>query len=297
MLSITPTESSSPDFLSKQVNESDYFFLDLRPDPAKSFVVTCGGLEYCNLNYRIERRKFEYYGLEYIVSGMCNLTLHKKEYQLKAGSIFCYGPRTHHKIENTGDSQLVKFFVDFTGPEVRDVIGEPFFETLRPFQMPNLRSMHEMFHQLLEAGKDGGRGSQRILRLILQLISAQVQHKAVNLEEYTSQSYTTYERCLSFIEQNYLQISSVSDLARECHVSTGYMSRIFKKYAEESPSEMLMRMKLNRAGELLLREHLLIKEVADQIGYEDPYHFSRLFKHYYGMSPKHFRESVKRDHA
>jgi AraC-like DNA-binding protein len=293
-MTTSPEDLSNPDFLSKQVHESDYFFLDLKVNQSRPFAVACGGLEYCNLNYTIDRRKFEYYGMEYIVSGMCTLVLDDKEYQLKAGSIFCYGPRTHHKIMNTGDSQLVKFFVDFTGPEVKEVIGEPFFESLRPYQMPNLRSMHELFLQILETGKQGGKGCQRIIRLLLKLISTQVAHKAINLEEYTSQSYTTYERCMSFVEQNYLSLSSVSDLARECHVSTGYMSRIFKKYAEESPSEMLMRLKLNRAGELLLQDQLLIKEVADRIGYEDPYHFSRLFKQYYGMSPKHFRESVKR---
>ncbi len=284
----------NPEFLSKQVNESDYFFLDMNPSTSEPFTVTCGGLEYCNLNYRIERDKFEYYGLEYVVSGVCKLTLGEKSFHLKAGSIFCYGPRTHHCIENEGNSQLVKFFVDFRGSAVRKYLGEPFFKHLRPYQMPNLRTMHELFLQLLETGKEGGRNAQTILRLILRLIGAQVKDKAIDLDEYTSQSYTTFERCLSVIEQNYLTLSSVSDLAKACHVSTGYMSRIFKKFAEESPSEMLMRLKLNRAGELLLQQHLLIKEVADRIGYDDPYHFSRLFKQYYGMSPKHFRESLKR---
>lgn len=292
MTASAPQEN--PDFLSKQVNESDYFFLDMNPSPEEPFTVTCGGLEYCTLNYKIERDKFEYYGLEYVVSGMCQLTLGDKSYQLKAGSIFCYGPRTRHRIENDGNSPLVKFFVDFRGPAVRKYLGEPFFKQLRPYQMPNLRTMYELFLQLLETGKEGGRNAQTILRLILRLIGAQVKDKAIDLDEYTSQSYTTFERCLSVIEQNYLTLSSVSDLARTCHVSTGYMSRIFKKFAGESPSGMLMRMKLNRAGELLLQQHLLIKEVADKIGYDDPYHFSRLFKQYYGMSPKHFRESVKR---
>ena len=286
--------TTNPDFLSKQVDESDYFFLEMNPSPEESFVVTCGGLEYCTLNYRIERDKFEYYGLEYIVSGMCQLTLGEKSYQLKAGSIFCYGPRTHHRIENNGTTPLVKFFVDFRGSDVRKFLGEPFFKHLRPYQMPNLRTMHELFLQLLETGKEGGRNAQRILRLILMLVGAQVMDKAIDLDEYTSQSYTTFERCLAVIEQNYLALSSVSELAGACHVSTGYMSRIFKKFAEESPSEMLMRLKLNRAGELLLQQHLLIKEVADNIGYDDPYHFSRLFKQYYGMSPKPLRESVKR---
>jgi AraC-like DNA-binding protein len=284
----------NPAFISSQVSESDYFFLDLTPDPNQPFTVACGGLEYCTQNYRISRKQFNYYGMEYIVSGMCELVLGNENYPLKAGSIFCYGPQTPHKIANSSDVPLVKFFVDFTGSSVRKHLGELFLRSRRPYQMPNLRVMHEMFYQILETGKAGGRNVQEILQQIILLIAAQVKDKAVHLNEYSSQSYITYERCLAIIQQNYREMKSIARLAEECHISTGYLSRIFKKYAGESPSEILTRLKLNRAGELLLQDNLLIKEISDEVGYEDPYHFSRLFKQHYGMSPKHFRESVKR---
>ncbi len=286
--------STNPAFISSQVSESDYFFLDLTPHPNQPFTVACGGLEYCNPNYQISREQFNYYGMEYIVSGMCDLVLGDESYQLKAGSIFCYDPHTPHEIVNTGNVPLVKFFIDFTGSSVEKHLGELFLSSPRPYQMPNLRVMHEMFYQILETGKAGGRNVQGILTQIILLIAAQVEDKAVNVQEYASQSYITYERCLSIIQQDYRELRSIGTLARQCHISTGYLSRIFKKYAGESPSDILTRLKLNRAGELLLQDNLLIKEVADRIGYDDPYHFSRLFKNHYGMSPKHFRESVKR---
>lgn len=285
---------TNPTFISSQVSESDYFFLDLTPHPNQPFTVACGGLEYCNLNYRLSRTKFRYYGMEYIASGMCDLVLGEESYQLRAGSIFCYDPQTPHKIVNTGTVPLVKFFIDFTGSSVEQHLGEIFLRSPRPYQMPNLRVMHEMFNQILETGKTGGRNVQGILMQIILLIAAQVQDKAVNLHEYASQSYMTYERCLSIIQQDFKEMKSISRLAEQCHISTGYLSRIFKKYAGESPSDILTRLKLNHAGELLLQDNLLIKEVADRIGYDDPYHFSRLFKNHYGMSPKHFRESVRR---
>lgn len=285
--------SPNPDFISRQVHESDYFFLELKPDPAVAFAVTCGGLEYCNLDYAIYRDEFEYYGIEYIVSGMCSLTLDGRSYELKAGSIFCYGPHACHEIRNIGDSQLVKFFVDLTGHEVRDVIGQPFLSSPVPYQMPDLRGMHALFLLMHETGKQGGRGCQRIIRQILKLIAMQAEFRAVDLDEATSSSFITHERCLSHIEQHYLEITSVSQLAEACHVSPGHLSRVFKKFCDESPWQMLTRLKLNRAGELLLHGELMIKEVAGVIGFEDPYHFSRVFKQYYGMSPKRFREAIR----
>lgn len=284
---------SPPDFISRQVTESDYYFLNLRPAEGVDFVVTCGGLEYCDVHYRIDRSHFPYFGIEYIVSGACKLVLDGKSYPLKAGSIFCYGPMAHHQICNTGDGPLIKFFVDFTGRDVGKVVGDPFLKSPAPYQMPNLRSMHGLFLQMQEVGKQGAKGCQRILKSMLELIALLTRFQAVDLDEADTGSYLTYARCLSDIEQNYSTIRSVEELAVRCHVSSGHLARVFKKFAEESPWQMITRLKMNRAGELLLRDRVMIKEAAGKVGFEDSYHFSRVFKQHYGMSPRQFRESVR----
>ena len=288
-----PIPPENPDFISRQVTESDYYFLNLRPDTGMDFVVTCGGLEYCDSSYHIDRSRFDYFGMEYIVSVACTLVLDGRSFSLKAGSIFCYGPRTHHQIRNTGHVPLIKFFIDFTGRDVTKVVGDPFLKSPAPYQMPNLKSMHGLFQQIQETGKQGGKGCQRILRNMLELITLLTRFKAVDLDEASTGSYLTYARCLSDIEQNYGGIKSVDELAERCHVSTGHLARVFKKFAEESPWQMITRLKMNLAGELLLRDQLMVKEAALRVGFEDTYHFSRVFKQHYGMSPKHFRESVR----
>lgn len=288
-----PIPVTNPNFISRQVTESDYYFLNLKPSADEDFLVTCGGLEYCDLKYHIDRPQFEYFGIEYIVSGMCSLVLDGKNYALTAGSVFCYGPRTHHEIRNTGGGPLIKFFVDFTGRDVAKVVGDPFLESLAPYQMPNLKTMHGLFQQIQDTGKQGGRGCQRILRHLLELIALMTRFKAVDLQSVNTGSYLSYARCLSDIELNHCTIKSVEQLAARNHVSTGHLARMFKKFADESPWQMITRLKMNRAGELLLRDHVLIKDVAGKVGFEDSYHFSRVFKQHYGMSPMRFRESVR----
>jgi len=286
--------AGTPDFISQQVEESDYFFLNLRPSKERDFTVTCGGLECCDPSYHIDRTRFDYFGMEYIVSGVCGLVLDGKSYQLQPGSIFCYGPRTRHQIRNTGDGPLIKFFVDFTGRDAARIIGDPFLKSCSPYQIGNLRNMHALFRQVLETGKQGGRGCQRILRQMIELIVLTTRYKAVDLEESDSRSYQTYARCRSEIDQNYAGIRTVEELAERCHVSSGHLCRVFKKFADESPWQMITRLKMNRAGELLLSDALMIKDVAVRIGFQDAYHFSRVFKGYYGMSPKHFRGVVRK---
>ena len=282
----------TPDFISQQVSESDCFFLDLNPSPQAGFSVTCGGLEHCNTDYRIQRNRFQYFGLEYIIGGTCSLTLDGITYQLRPGCIFCYGPRTRHEIRNTGDGPLIKYFVDFTGPDVAKVIGDPFLRSPVPYQLPQLRSMHALFQQILETGKQGGQGCQRILRKTLELIAMTTRFKAIDLMVSSSGGYLTFTRIFSHIEANYARIRSIEKLASECHISCGHMARLFKKFSEESPWQMVVRLKMNRAAELLLSEDITIKSAANRISFDDAYHFSRAFKKYFGMAPRDFREAM-----
>lgn len=286
---------ASPEFISKQVHDSDYFFADLSPDFRKDFVLVCGGLEYCDKDYLVRRKKFDFYVFEYIVSGQCEVTLDGTSYELHAGSIYGYTPSTSHTLWNrAGNHQLAKYFVSCTGRLVEELFESAFSSRLQPRQISNLRTMTAMFRHLLECGKSASPQVQRRGRLLVELIALETQANTVGLDDYHLQSHATFQRCRAYLELNYRMIQSVADFAARCSVSAGYLSRIFKQYANESPYESLLRLKLNRSAELLQRRDSLVKEVAEDIGFEDPYHFSRVFKQHFGISPKHFRETMKR---
>jgi transcriptional regulator GlxA family with amidase domain len=50
-----------------------------------------------------------------------------------------------------------------------------------------------------------------------------------------------------------------------------------------------MRLKLNLAATLLLTTSRPVHKIAEQVGFEDPYHFSRNFKKFHGFSPRNYR--------
>jgi len=109
-----------------------------------------------------------------------------------------------------------------------------------------------------------------------------------------SPAWQTYMRCRQHIERNYLEIATVNDAARKCFIDQAYLSRLFKRFAEESPLQLLTRLKMGRAAELLSNRDLLIKQVAEEVGFADPYHFSRVFKRVYGILPETFTQAARR---
>lgn len=70
----------------------------------------------------------------------------------------------------------------------------------------------------------------------------------------------------------------------------GYLSLIFRGETGMSPSEYLTRVRLGEAKRIMReRPDLLIKEIADMVGFKSPYHFSKTFKRYEGVWPSNYR--------
>lgn len=63
----------------------------------------------------------------------------------------------------------------------------------------------------------------------------------------------------------------------------------FKIMTGFSPRQYFLMLKINRAKELLLRQNERIKNIAAQLGFDDPYYFSRLFSDKEGISPGEYR--------
>lgn len=102
-----------------------------------------------------------------------------------------------------------------------------------------------------------------------------------------------FERVTAYIHEYYMNALSVSTLAKQYGVNENRLSYVFQKYAGMGPGDYLITYRLNRARELMLITDSPIHKIAKSVGYADPYHFSRIFKKQFGLSPSEFREKFK----
>lgn len=84
----------------------------------------------------------------------------------------------------------------------------------------------------------------------------------------------------------------ISALAADCRVSERQLRRFVESEFGIPPHVWMMGLRL-RGAPLLLRQRLLIKEVAYQLGFKSADHFSRVFKRQYGVGPRQFRHSER----
>jgi AraC-like DNA-binding protein len=84
---------------------------------------------------------------------------------------------------------------------------------------------------------------------------------------------------------------SVAKAAAELGMSVRYLQKIFQ-VAGTTPSQWLLRTRLERARILLLTTDLTISELTSRVGFKDISHFSRSFRNQYGASPGRYRNAI-----
>ena len=281
--------AAQPDFFSTQVQSARRFYLDLSIQRSSTLTVVCGGREVCLPDYYIDRADFPYFSLEFVSRGRGHLLLGKEHTELTPGVAYTYGPRTPHRIESSVDEPLEKYFVDFTGIHVGKFLDEI---ALQPGAVRMVHAPIEVqraFDDLIVHGARSGGTTSQLCNTLMQYILLLVSLNAVSATTGQSLAHSTYLRCRNSIEQSYLTLHNLDEAARETRVDKTYLCRLFQRFDNQTPYEYLTRLKMNKAAELLDNSDVLIKQVAAYVGFSDPFHFSRVFKNVFGVSPREFR--------
>ena len=92
------------------------------------------------------------------------------------------------------------------------------------------------------------------------------------------------------IENHYRQQQQVRFYARQLNKSAKTLSNLFAIHRHKSPRQVLYDRLMLEAKRLFYYTGKSVKEVAHEIGFENPAHFSRFFKKQAGLTPKEFKK-------
>lgn len=99
----------------------------------------------------------------------------------------------------------------------------------------------------------------------------------------------------NYILHNYESRLSLGEVAARFEVSPNYLSGLFKKYGGVGFADYVAKVKIAKAKELILEGKHKIFEVAQMLGFEDAFYFSKVFKRVTGLSPREYyqREGLR----
>ena len=109
--------------------------------------------------------------------------------------------------------------------------------------------------------------------------------------ESTASSFIV-KNALHYIQENYTQKLTLSDVAEKTYVSQWHLSKLLNRHTGQSFSEILNNVRIEQAKKLLEEPSLRIGDVADAVGFMDMAHFSRVFKKQVGISANEYRNQI-----
>ncbi len=101
---------------------------------------------------------------------------------------------------------------------------------------------------------------------------------------------------IEYMLVNITQRCTLDDFAAQACLSRSYFSRQFRDKTGYAPVDYFIRLKMQRACELLETTKMTVGQISRGLGYQDQYYFSRIFKKIVGVHPTQYRRTREVDH-
>lgn len=269
--------------LSPQIEKARYANFPWAEDAGSNVFMV--GYEECSPDYRIVRERFPFWSLEFVVGGKGYFKEVSQRQTLGHGSIFCYGPEMAFEFWNEAERPFKKYFMVAGGEACPTGWLESGLALGKVQQLGNVAPIISIFDQIINEGEARDGQTQSITKALHEQLVALIRRHQVVEGKSVSGSRKAYELSMEVLQQDYRTLNSLADLAKRSGYSAEYLCRIFKIYHAETPYRVLTQRKMTAAWLLLRDGRLQVGAVARELGYEDPLHFSRVFRRIMGCAP------------
>ncbi len=151
--------------------------------------------------------------------------------------------------------------------------------------VPVLNLLENMIWMFTEKNLGGHTGIQTSMGLMFMLLTSYTDKLDLGEDAFESNLMVCV---LRYIEE-YYQDGRLNDLCHLLGYNIYWLSRAIKKLTGKTYKELLQIKRLNQAAFLLLSTGTAISDISLAVGYDNTSYFHRLFREYYGLSPKEYR--------
>ena len=133
------------------------------------------------------------------------------------------------------------------------------------------------------------------------MISLYMHHIFITINRYIKEgkenkndTINDIERAAHYFKDNFTKPISVEQYALEHLMSVNWFIHSFKSVMKMSPMQYIISLRISTAKGLLEKSTKNIAEISNEIGYDNPLYFSRLFKKCTGLTPTEYRKQIKK---
>lgn len=123
-------------------------------------------------------------------------------------------------------------------------------------------------------------------------ICTRIINRITNERQYSYKNLV--EQAKQYVHDHFQETDiSINKVCSHLHISSGYLSSIFKKETKTTFVSYLLQIRMETAKQLLRTTDLRSFEIAEKVGFSDPNYFSFCFRKHCGISPKDYKNSAR----
>lgn len=232
-------------------------FLDLNP-----LILGC---EKCRPGKSFGPAVRRYTLLHYVVSGKGTVYKQDGIFRVGAGEAFLIHP-----------GEVVTYTADVEDPWSYQWVGFDGRLAENFNRLPTVFKLSESYTQAMLDTDGSDLREYRIAALLFEMYASLFSEK--------KETHDYIRRVKNYIRAVYMQELRVEEIARSMHLNRRYLSRFFKEKTGMTIQDYLIHVRMEEAKRLLLQGKS-VNEASVLCGYQDPFHFSKMFKRRFGISP------------
>ncbi len=281
------------------INVTEYFFDNLHIGNTE--LLFCGHQD-CVPDHSYGPFVRTHYLLIYIYSGKGTFKNKHAIYNLSAGSSFCIFPGEMTFYQADHNNPWSYFWIAFNGQinlhDAEHFLLRASISRVYPVHTAkNNARLSQLYLEMFRLCQDSNNYID--LKLLSLFLDIMYQYSiTTNSSQQSLQSTPTMpsyiDLALTYIQSNYQENISVSNIARHLGISREYFSKLFKKQFSITPAHFIRDYRLKCSTTLLMTTDYPILQISYLVGFNDYNYYSNQFKEIYGISPSHYRKSGRK---
>ncbi|WP_316799793.1 AraC family transcriptional regulator [Pedobacter frigidisoli] len=238
-------------------------------------------------------RVLDEYQIIYITSGQGIFESDScPQIQIQAGTIIILFPNETHRYRPSYLTGWQEQWIGIKGTVIDKLVASGYLSVCSPcFNVGFNEKVMDLFEVIIENVRNEKPGYQPLvsgagLYLIGMCHADFRQNQCLGKEEEV-----LMEKARLLLRSNICNVYSIQQLASELNVGYSWFRKLFKLHGGLSPGQYYLQLKIAKAKELLLDQHLAIKAISSELNFKSSFYFSRIFRDKVGLSPSAFRKT------
>ena len=243
-----------------------------------------------------------HYSVILVEQGQMEVKVNLQEYKLHQGELLIIPPSAIREIsweENSVHFLSLLFSADFilaSGNYTKSVAQFPLFKSdeqamisLNPEDRIIVSRMIELIRLLLIRHHAAQKANEELVRPVFQSVIAQVGYCYEEQRNSRTSNNSIVQQFFDLLVTHYKKERNVSFYAGRLSIHEKYLSQLLKQKTGQTARSFIIQMVILEAKVLLDYPDLTVSNIADQLHFQNQFHFSRFFKKYTALTPTEYR--------